>query len=77
MPPLALQVQKGELLTVTPYPTSANPAAVLVPDIMAGRAIMHVIRSVLVPRLLVGARPGPCLPFGEVLLLQQQRCARE
>jgi len=37
-----------------PYPTSANPATVLVPDIMAGRAIVHVVHSVLVPRLLVG-----------------------
>lgn len=75
MPPLALQVQRGELLTVTPYPTSANPAAVLVPDVKAGRAIMHVIRSVLVPRLLVGARPGPCAPLR--CLLQQQRYFRE
>ena len=57
---------------MTPYPTSANPAAVLVPDIMAGRAIMHVIRSVLVPRLLVGACPGPYPPL-EGFALQRQR----
>lgn len=47
-------LKNDDVLALVPYPTSANPATVLVPDIMAGRAMMHVVHSVLVPRLLVG-----------------------
>ncbi|KAK9830918.1 hypothetical protein WJX81_004786 [Elliptochloris bilobata] len=66
LPGAYLTVTKGaDGLAVIPFPTSANPATVLVPDIRAGKAVMHVIRSVLVPRFLVPSlTPGIGQPFG-------------